>query len=45
MPLQHYEILHKLGSGKYSSVYQVKRLSDNALFALKKVSLDKMTPK
>lgn len=45
MPLEHYEVLHKIGHGKYSSVYKVQRLHDHRLFALKKIALHQMTPK
>jgi serine/threonine protein kinase len=45
MPLELYEVLHKIGYGKYSSVYKVKRLHDHRLLALKKIALSKMTLK
>ena len=32
-----FAILSKLGTGSYSDVYRVKRLSDNKEYALKKV--------
>ena len=31
MPLEDYEILEKIGKGRYASVYHVRRLSDNLL--------------
>ena len=34
-----FEILAKLGEGAYSSVYKVKRLVDESIYALKKVKL------
>ncbi|CAD8069512.1 unnamed protein product [Paramecium primaurelia] len=37
--LQNFEILNKLGSGAYSSVYKVQRKSDGNIYALKKVKL------
>lgn len=38
-------MLAKLGTGKYASVYKVKRLEDGALFAMKKILLNSMTAK
>ena len=37
--LNEFEFQAKLGEGAYSSVYKVKRLSDNEIYALKKVKL------
>lgn len=31
-------VMEKIGDGAYSEVYKVKRLSDNKVYALKKVS-------
>lgn len=31
--------LYKLGTGSFSSVYKVKRITDNLIYALKKVLL------
>ena len=45
MPLENYEIIGKLGSGKYASVYKIKRISDCYYFAMKKIMLNRMTPK
>ena len=39
MSLRDFEILSKLGSGSYSSVYKVRRRADSHLYALKQVSL------
>lgn len=39
MSLQDFEIISKLGEGAYSSVYKVKRLIDESIYALKKVKL------
>ena len=39
MSIEDFEILSKLGEGAYSSVYKVKRLVDEAVYALKKVKL------
>ena len=45
MSLKDYEILSKVGEGAYSLVFQVKRLSDQKLYALKKVKLNKLKEK
>jgi NIMA (never in mitosis gene a)-related kinase len=37
--IRDFQILSKLGEGAYSSVYKVKRLTDNKEYALKKVKL------
>ena len=42
MTLEDYEVLAKIGSGKYASVYKVRRTRDSKLFALKRVPLDNM---
>jgi serine/threonine protein kinase len=34
-----------VGSGKYASVYRVRRLTDGTLFAMKKLQLNRMTPR
>ena len=34
-----------LGDGAYSSVYQVKRLANNEIYALKKVKMGKLSDK
>jgi NIMA (never in mitosis gene a)-related kinase len=39
MSMNDFEILAKLGEGAYSSVYKVKRLVDESIYALKKVKL------
>ena len=36
---------HLLGEGAYSTVYRVKRKSDNCEYALKRVKLDKLSEK
>jgi NIMA (never in mitosis gene a)-related kinase len=43
--LQDFAILCKLGTGSYSEVYRVRRLSDNKEYALKKVNLGKLNEK
>jgi NIMA (never in mitosis gene a)-related kinase 1/4/5 len=45
MSLNDFEIISKLGEGSYSSVFKVKRLSDNSLYALKKVHLPSLKSK
>jgi len=37
MPLKDFVILNKVGEGAFSIVYKVKRISDNQIYALKKV--------
>lgn len=39
MSIRDFQILSKIGQGSYSSVYKVKRLTDNHEYALKKVKL------
>lgn len=39
MSVSDFEILAKLGEGAYSSVYKVRRIVDQAVYALKKVKL------
>ena len=39
MSLNDFQILAKLGEGAYSSVFKVKRLIDESIYALKKVKL------
>ena len=36
--MQNFEIVGKLGSGAYSSVFKAKRKSDGQMYALKKVN-------
>jgi NIMA (never in mitosis gene a)-related kinase len=37
--IQNFQILQKLGEGAFSTVYKVKRLSDNEIYAMKKVKM------
>jgi len=37
--IKDFQILSKLGEGAYSSVYKVKRITDNQIYALKRVKL------
>ena len=39
MSLKNFEILSKIGEGSYSTVFKAKRLSDDQIYALKKVKL------
>jgi NIMA (never in mitosis gene a)-related kinase len=45
MSLKNFEILSKLGSGAFSTVYKVKRLRDGEIYALKQVKLAALKPK
>ena len=36
--MQDFTVIQKIGDGAYSEVFKVKRLSDNKIYALKKVS-------
>jgi NIMA (never in mitosis gene a)-related kinase len=43
--LNNFVILKKLGEGAFSEVYQGKRKSDNTIYAIKKVKMQKLTAK
>eukprot|EP00347_Sterkiella_histriomuscorum_P005000 403358286 len=43
--MNNFIILNKLGSGSFSDVFKVKRLSDQQIYALKKVKLSKLSEK
>ncbi|OMJ88081.1 hypothetical protein SteCoe_10066 [Stentor coeruleus] len=45
MSISDFEILSKLGEGAFSSVYKVRRKSDNQFYALKKVQLGSLKQK
>lgn len=52
MSLKDFNIIAKLGislfilgEGAYSSVYKVKRLADNEIYALKKVKMNNLSDK
>lgn len=45
MSLKDYEIILKLGYGAYSKVYKVKKISDQLIYALKKVRISKLKDK
>lgn len=38
-------ILHKLGKGAFSTVYKVKRIKNNKIYALKKVEIKQLKKK
>ena len=40
-----FQLVEKLGEGSYSSVYKVKRITDNCEYALKKVRMLKLSSK
>ena len=43
--LRDFQILQKLGDGAYSSVFKVRRLEDDCIYALKKVKYSSMSHK
>ena len=43
--LKDFNIIKKLGDGAFSSVHEVKRVSDGAIYALKKVKMGKLSEK
>ena len=43
MSLKDFQFLGKLGEGAYSSVYKVKRMIDNEIYAIKKVKMNNLT--
>ena len=43
--MDEFEIIRKLGSGAYSSVYHVRRHADGLDYALKKVRIDILSDK
>ncbi|CAK66501.1 unnamed protein product (macronuclear) [Paramecium tetraurelia] len=45
MSLKDFKIMSKLGEGAYSTVYKVRRIEDNAEYALKKVNLTNLSDK
>jgi NIMA (never in mitosis gene a)-related kinase 1/4/5 len=45
MSLKDYEVLQQLGDGAYSVVFKVRRLSDQSIYALKKVRILKLKEK
>ena len=45
MSISGFEILSKIGEDAYSQVYKVRRISDGRIYALKKVSIEKLSDK
>lgn len=45
MSLSDYEVLTEIGKGAYSNVYKAKRISDQKIYALKKVKLTNLKEK
>ena len=43
--IEDFELLSRLGEGSYSSVYKVKRKSDQQVYALKKVRMMNLSTK
>ena len=43
--MNDFKIISKLGEGAYSTVYKVKRIVDNNIYALKKVKLLNLSEK
>lgn len=39
MSIANFEVLEKVGQGSYASVFKVRRLTDNKIYALKQVPL------
>ena len=39
--MERFKIINKIGEGAYSTVYTVKRLEDDKIYALKKVKIKK----
>ena len=40
--MEQFKILNKIGEGAYSTVYTVKRIEDDKIYALKKVKIKKL---
>jgi NIMA (never in mitosis gene a)-related kinase len=43
--IRNFQTLEKLGEGAYSTVYKVKRLTDNEVYAMKKVKMGALKKK
>ena len=43
--MERFKIINKIGEGAYSTVYTVKRLEDDKIYALKKVKIKKLSKK
>ncbi len=45
MPLEKYEIVKKIGSGKYAAVYHVRKIENFKNYALKRVLVNDGNPR
>jgi serine/threonine protein kinase len=45
MPLNDFRIMESIGKGSFASVYKVVRKSDNKVYAMKRVKINKMSKK
>ena len=43
--MEQFKIINKIGEGAYSTVYTVKRIEDDKIYALKKVKINKLNKK
>ena len=43
--MEQFKIINKIGEGAYSTVYTVRRIEDNKIYALKKVKIKKLSKK
>ena len=43
--MENFKIIAKIGEGAYSTVYTVRRIEDNQLYALKKVKIKQLSKK
>ena len=43
--MENFEVIKQLGSGTFSQVFQVKRITDNEIYAMKKVKLGNLSRK
>jgi NIMA (never in mitosis gene a)-related kinase len=43
--MENFEIIKKLGTGSFSEVFKVLRISDGLEYAMKKVKLEKLSKK
>ena len=43
--LTNYEVVKKIGKGSYGKVYEVRRKSDNEIFAMKTLEISSMDKK
>ena len=43
--MEQFKIINKIGEGAYSTVYTVKRIEDDKIYALKKVKIKKLNKK